>query len=929
MSYFSEHYSDVRYPLASNTTKGLRRAQLGGIHAISSYFTRRTKPRKLSPAIVVMPTGSGKTAVLVLSPFVLSATRVLVVSPNKIINAQIDHDFQCLDLLTELGTLPANIPRPRVKILRKRVRSEQGWRDLLSYDVVIATPDIASPGEARGVVKPPNDLDLFDLLLMDEGHHEPAATWRSLLDTFPDAKKVLFTATPYRRDEKQISGTMIYDYSMKEAFEDGIITSIDFHGVKAEKENEDVVLAREAKRLLGQIRATGIYQSLLVRTDSKAHANRLEEVYQAEELHVKAVHSGISYDDIAETIRQLKDHVLDGVIAVQMLGEGFDVSTLKIGVIHKKHISLPATLQFIGRFVRTEGSEIVSRGQLLAIEDPELEIEREKLYLDGKVWSEIVPQLYQNRLEREQERQEVEENFEDLPIAYDRKPYSEEWSISSIKPSYHAKVYKLAEGARLDLTRSIGITGFEVLSPKLHRDQSTLVFVVKASRRPQWSKSRVFRETQYDLVIIHVSRQYVFVNSSTRNESIYGQVMQQIVTAGRYDPLPSSRLNKALLDLDSLEFFNIGMRNRLANSRSESYRIIAGSGAHLAIRRSDGRLFNQGHVFGRGTVEGQTVTVGYSSSSRVWSTTKHKQGIQGFIEWCESLAKRFESEREVSTQSDLDHLSVGSSLESLPPDLLFVDWHETIYGDGESNYFIEVVSSDGRYKFDLLDLQLSIKRINQRRNSSILVLSNYPVSISLIYNPLGFPWFRYEQTDGVRVSIQRGKANLTLEDFLAEYPLRIYTASGMIIGAQIYRTPDTYSTYDPNNILGWDWESNGVNIFKEYDKPNARTKDSIHSYLKTALPNIHELVFYDHGSGEIADFVCLSRLDNAIKISLYHVKKAGGSPQRSRVSDVYEVCGQAVKCLNWIKKPAMLRKRIQQRLKLRTKEFVKESGGLG
>ena len=65
MSYFSNFYNRINYPIATETTRGLRNAQLGAIYAIGSHFTIN----KIEPALVVMPTGSGKTAVLNLSAY--------------------------------------------------------------------------------------------------------------------------------------------------------------------------------------------------------------------------------------------------------------------------------------------------------------------------------------------------------------------------------------------------------------------------------------------------------------------------------------------------------------------------------------------------------------------------------------------------------------------------------------------------------------------------------------------------------------------------------------------------------------------------------------------------------------------------------------------------------------------------------------------
>jgi len=66
------------------------------------------------------------------------------------------------------------------------------------------------------------------------------------------------------------------------------------------------------------------------------------------------------------------------------------------------------------------------------------------------------------------------------------------------------------------------------------------------------------------------------------------------------------------------------------------------------------------------------------------------------------------------------------------------------------------------------------------------------------------------------------------------------------------------------------------------------------------------LVLYDHGSGEIADFATFSETDDERRVSLYHCKASSGEAAGRRVTDAYEVMGQAIKCLHWIKVQALL-----------------------
>jgi len=110
MEYFSNHYSDLKFSLSNIENEGLRNAQIGALHSIGSYFTLYKK----NPALIVMPTGSGKTTVLILSAFLLRANRVLVITPSVLVRGQIFDEFNKLKTAKELKSLPSKLQCPKV-----------------------------------------------------------------------------------------------------------------------------------------------------------------------------------------------------------------------------------------------------------------------------------------------------------------------------------------------------------------------------------------------------------------------------------------------------------------------------------------------------------------------------------------------------------------------------------------------------------------------------------------------------------------------------------------------------------------------------------------------------------------------------------------------------------------------------------------------
>ena len=184
MGYFSDNYDKLRFPIVDGPRQGFRTAQIAAAHAVSAHFFGSKQP-----AIVTMPTGAGKTTVLIAVAFLLRAERVLVLTPSRLVREQIAENFRVLLDLKKIDALPVDLDGPRVFVTDGEVGSDGAWDSLRQFDVVVATVPSVSPRD--GVIPAP-PADLFDLVLVDEAHHAPAKTWSRLLDLLQDARQALF-----------------------------------------------------------------------------------------------------------------------------------------------------------------------------------------------------------------------------------------------------------------------------------------------------------------------------------------------------------------------------------------------------------------------------------------------------------------------------------------------------------------------------------------------------------------------------------------------------------------------------------------------------------------------------------------------------------------------------------------------------------------
>jgi superfamily II DNA or RNA helicase len=377
MSYFSSNYNRINYPIATEAVKGLRNVQLGAIYAIGSHFTLFGN----EPALVIMPTGSGKTAVLNLSAYLLRANRVLVISSSVMVRGQIVEEFSTLKTLKESNVFYKELAPPNVKEIKSPIKSFDEWEALSEFDVVIGIPNSINEG-INDEFKPAPDF--FDLVLVDEAHHVPAFTWSNIVKYFTGSKKIFFTATPFRRDKKEIDGRLAFNYPLSKAYKDKIFGDIGYYPVITDSPDVDLAIALETEKVFKKDKEEGFKHFIMVRTESKENAEALSKIYSENtSLKLKKVDSTKTYGSITKTIKKLKDGELDGVICVDMLGEGFDFPNLKIAALHSPKKSIAATLQFIGRFARTN-AENIGEAKFLAIPS-DIEIGKKKLYEEGAI----------------------------------------------------------------------------------------------------------------------------------------------------------------------------------------------------------------------------------------------------------------------------------------------------------------------------------------------------------------------------------------------------------------------------------------------------------------------------------------------------------------------------------------------------------------
>ncbi|MET4516406.1 DNA repair protein RadD [Bradyrhizobium sp. i1.4.4] len=359
--------------------KLVREPQQGAHKAVRTHFETSNEP-----VILQIPVGCGKTGVIATLPFGIAKGRALVITPNltirKGVAAALDvtdpknfwrrtgviHDFSAGPFRAVLDGVDANVHDCNA-----------------SQFVVTNIHQLASSADRWLPQFPPN---YFDMIMVDEGHHNVAPSWVKVFERFPNAKVISLTATPFRGDGSRPVGKVIYRYPFTRAMVKGYIKQIHSRNVAPSEISftyrddtkrhsldevmalreqawfrRGVALAPECNRhivdasikYLQELRQrTGFKHQLIAVACSVDHARQITALYTERGVKSHEIYGEMDKDRQDKIIADLRNGKLDCIVQVQMLGEGFDHPPLSVAAIFRPYASLSPYIQFIGRVMR-------------------------------------------------------------------------------------------------------------------------------------------------------------------------------------------------------------------------------------------------------------------------------------------------------------------------------------------------------------------------------------------------------------------------------------------------------------------------------------------------------------------------------------------------------------------------------------------------
>jgi len=371
----------------------LREPQEEGYIALRDYFDEAGSTSL--PAIVVLPTGCGKSGLIACAPFGIAEGRVLVVAPNLTIKDGLANGtFSGTGHFYQLcNVLPPDARLPRVVALeRGRVNEE----DCRRADVIVTNVQ-----QMQGWLSLfPSDF--FDVIVVDEAHHAPADSWQNINDAFPDAKKIYCTATPFRSDDRPIRAEPVYRYRLADAIAAGYVKNIVrvdavasemTFTVEGEEESytreeimdlreetwfsrgvalsdvcNETIVDRSVQLLQAKHRRGTERHQIIAAACSIRHAEQVAALYRARGAEAAYVSSDMPAEEREDRLRAYAANQLDAMVHVGILGEGYDNKNISIAALFRPFRTVAPYTQFVGRALRAlpDGTETDNLAHVVA-----------------------------------------------------------------------------------------------------------------------------------------------------------------------------------------------------------------------------------------------------------------------------------------------------------------------------------------------------------------------------------------------------------------------------------------------------------------------------------------------------------------------------------------------------------------------------------
>lgn len=225
--------------------------------------------------------------------------------------------------------------------------------------------NLLTAGMVQTLTRRVNKLPTPDVILVDEAHHALAKSYQNILNKFPKAIVLLFTATPHRTGRVQldrIADDIIVGQSIHELTEKGFLAPFryfqppgDFdskllkRGNTGDFTNDSMQQAMNTKifgHIVKQYKRIAPGMQAVVYTYSIDSAIKIAAEFNSEGISAVEVDGTTSKEKRAVAVRKFRDQEIKILVNVNLFTEGVDLPNVDCVIMARPTASLALYLQF-------------------------------------------------------------------------------------------------------------------------------------------------------------------------------------------------------------------------------------------------------------------------------------------------------------------------------------------------------------------------------------------------------------------------------------------------------------------------------------------------------------------------------------------------------------------------------------------------------
>lgn len=227
-------------------------------------------------------------------------------------------------------------------------------------------PNLLEAGMVQSLTRHVDKMRPPEVILIDEAHHALAKSYTRILEAFPAAYVLLFTATPVRTGRNQldqIADDIIVGKSIKELTEQGFLAPFKYYAAKDKDVDdqklrksstgdyvtasiEDAVSHKIYSHTVDEYLEKADGKQAVVYTYSVEAANHLAREFNARGITAEAIDATTPAQVRDTAVQKFRDQQLKVLVNVNLFTEGIDLPNVDCVIMVRPTMSLALYMQF-------------------------------------------------------------------------------------------------------------------------------------------------------------------------------------------------------------------------------------------------------------------------------------------------------------------------------------------------------------------------------------------------------------------------------------------------------------------------------------------------------------------------------------------------------------------------------------------------------